>query len=252
MAAKRSKIYPALIIMVIFTGLFIYLGIYDSKKIAAQGLTEINFVGNNLLDQSEYINFVYSSKDSGTIFTAAEFRESLLKHQYVVDVSIKQSPDGSAKVSVKEKEPEALLKLKDSFYLITQSKELIPVLNGLKSMNYPVVDNFRIDSIDHNDISKNQDIYSAYKIINAAKILNRKLLNDISGIDLRLGGDIVISITGFKPFVIFGREDTARKIVYLNKLYSERDRLTQSLAKANYIDIRYKKSIFLGIEEEMK
>jgi hypothetical protein len=72
------------------------------------------------------------------------------------------------------------------------------------------------------------------------------MTNSLSEINLRNGGDIIISFSGLKAPVIFGKHGAAKKMVYLEMLW---DKILdgKSLAdNSEFVDLRFANEIFIG------
>jgi hypothetical protein len=93
---------------------------------------------------------------------------------------------------------------------------------------------------------QSEDLIQAFKIIDAAGLTDTKILKKLSEINLRSGGDIVLSFSGFRSPVIFGRGKEAEKMISLEMLITNLFEGRNLLAESDYVDLRFADNIYLG------
>jgi hypothetical protein len=93
--------------------------------------------------------------------------------------------------------------------------------------------------------SRTEDLVQAFRIIEAINLSNKKLLRNLTEINLRNGGDIILGFSGINAPVLFGRGSEAEKILSLDLLWNSIP--AANLAEeTNYIDLRFSNKIYLG------
>ena len=97
---------------------------------------------------------------------------------------------------------------------------------------------------------KTADLVEAFKIIDAANYVDVDLSKNLSEIDLKDGGDILLSFAGMKAPVIFGRGEEAEKIVYLDALWKRETDANKFINESRYIDLRFNHAVYLGLLEK--
>jgi cell division septal protein FtsQ len=98
-------------------------------------------------------------------------------------------------------------------------------------------------------IIKQPDIIEALQLLTTMKTVNRPMYHNISEVQVRNGGDIVVySAEGGVP-IIFGRDDMPSKLVRLETFWNNivRTRGTQLL---QYVDLRYQDQVVVSWKPE--
>ena len=132
-------------------------------------------------------------------------------------------------------------------YLITSSFQVLPLLPNTKFIDVTMISNpENAANIKPFSYLKSRDIKEAFKIIEAAELVDEKMLKKISEINLRNGGDILLTISGFPSSVIFGRKDEARKITYLKKIFDLVSEGNTIADGSSYIDLRFANHVYFG------
>jgi hypothetical protein len=93
------------------------------------------------------------------------------------------------------------------------------------------------------------EIKQAFKIIDAAKLANEGILKRLSEINLRHGGDIILTFSGIKTPVIFGKNGAAKKLVYLDIIWDDMVSGKNLVENSEYIDLRFANEIYVGKSE---
>jgi cell division protein FtsQ len=93
---------------------------------------------------------------------------------------------------------------------------------------------------------KTTDILEAFKIIDAARFTNPKMLKSLAEINLRNGGDVVLMFSGLNIPVIFGRGNEAEKTVCLQAVLSNYFDGNTLLAESSYLDLRFNNELYVG------
>jgi cell division protein FtsQ len=125
------------------------------------------------------------------------------------------------------------------------------MLDDTKYIDLPVISNANVqNNFTVFSFQESDDVVEAFKIIEAAKLSSIELSKKLSEIDLRNGNEILLSFSGIKPPVIFGKGDEAKKMVYLEIMMDGMPKGNNLVDNSDYIDLRFANEIFLGKAEE--
>ncbi len=250
MPESKSKI-AGLLTLVLLVFVLIYLIVYTSGRNKDFKMKTIEVTGNTLLSQNDYLEF--TKLDDQANFgdlSLPVIKARFEKHPYVRQADVEFSGKHDVKVYLTEKKILAVLLGGKDPYLISDNYEVLPLLLNTK-MDYPVISNCKgIKDIKPLTIIKSEDMEDAFKIIDASRLCDKNLLKSLSEIDLRNGGDIVLTFSGLKSPVIFGKGEAAKKIVYLYELWHSSLEGKNIIDNSSYIDLRFANEIYLGSLEK--
>ena len=86
----------------------------------------------------------------------------------------------------------------------------------------------------------------AFRIIDAISECDTNIRKNLAEINLRKGGDVILTFTGLNFPVLFGKSYEIKKALILKDLWHQimgDKNLSQS---TEYIDLRYKDKVFIG------
>ena len=252
MKEKESKILGTLIFLVLISLLF-FLIFLPQKKSNKIEVKMIKIIGNHLLSAEDYLGFAKLNDQSklGGI-SLSEIKSRFEKHPYVNRVDVEYAGEGIVKVILSEKKVEAVLLLNDEPKFISNQFQVLPVLPNTKFSGLPVISNLNIDrKVDQLSDLKNSDLIQAFKIIDAAKLTNEDMYKNLSEINLRNGGDILLTFSGVKPPVIFGKGEAAKKMVYLDIIWKSLTEGNDLMGQSDYVDLRFADEIFIGASNSL-
>ncbi len=209
----------------------------------------ITIEGNNHLSKEMYLRFAnLLDRRSYNELTLQIIKDRIEKHPYVKYADVSLISNGKVNIVLHEKNFDAILIDNQKHYLITDNLEVVPLLEGTKRVDYPVITNPYLETKIKPFLSleKNNDMVTASKILSGIKLVNPELYSNVSVVDMRNGGDVVMTFSLFDYPVVFGRDDEARKIVHFNALWNYlKGNETNNLIE--YIDLRYHNHIYFGI-----
>ncbi len=221
--------------------------IMNAKKSTKKTVQLIEIEGNKLLSGNDYLTQSrLNNKAEYSGLTLAIIKDRIEKHPYVKYADVEFYKSHLVRVYLTEKKMDAVLVSGSNPLFISDDFELLPVLPKTKMVDLPVITNpDKSDTIKLYSLVRGEDITQGLKIIDACKLVDNKFFKYLSEINLREGGDIVINFSGLKPPVVFGKYETAAKIVYLRNVL---DYLTtsNSLNNTSYIDLRFSNKVYLG------
>ncbi len=247
MIEKNNKILGTLLFVVLISCL-IYLIFFTRKKTNKVEVNMIELSGNNLLSENDYL----TSADLSDIaadknLSLPEIKDRFDKHPYLENADVEYAGSGVVKVVLTEKKLMAIIINNGEPYFITNSFEILPMLSNTKFGDLPVISNAgTLNNFAPLSIQKSEDIVEAFKIIDAAKLTNTEISKKISEINLRNGGDIVLTLSGIRPPVIFGRGEEAKKMIYFEIMFEGMNNGNDLVDNSEYIDLRFANEIFLG------
>ncbi len=247
MKEKTSKVFGLFLFVVLITGLF-YLIFFSSKKTTKGEIKMIEISGNQLLPAHEYLTFTKLDNSSKYhSLTLSSIKERFEKHPYIEKVDVEDLGNNKAKVYLTEKNIEAVLLSEGEPRFISDKFQVLPMLPNIKFLDLPVISNPQ----NNQDVKllsflKTDEILQSFRIIEAVKLTNEDMVKKLSEINLRNGGDIILTFSGIKPPVLFGKGEAAKKMVYLDLMLNGMTTGSSLVDSSEYIDLRFANEIFLG------
>ena len=116
----------------------------------------------------------------------------------------------------------------------------------MKFVDYPVITNLKENRLKSLSVVQSDDLVQAFKIIDAVRLTDTEILKRLSEINLRSGGDVVMTLSGIQPPIIFGRGREAEKMVCIEMLWSNLFEGKNLLIESDYVDLRFADNIYLG------
>jgi len=247
MSEKLGKILGTFVFVVLISCL-IYLVFFSNKKTDKGEVKMIEIYGNHLLPVNEYLAFTRLSDSSKyRNLTLQQIKERFESHPYIAEADVEYAGSNTVKVHLTEKNIEAVLLSAGEPNFITDNFQILPLMANTKFMDFPVISNSSFEK-EFKPLSyiKTSDIVEAFKIIESAKLTNGNMAKKLSEINLRKGGDIILTFSGIKPPVIFGKGEAAKKMVYLDIMWTKIIEQNSLAVNSDYIDLRFSDEIFVG------
>jgi len=207
----------------------------------------IELKGNYHLSKKEYLRFAkIDNAAEYSNLTQRIIKDRLEKHPYIAQVDVLLN-NNKLSIQIEEKKFESLLMFGDKEYLISENSIVIPKLLNSEKIDYPIINNPMDGSSirEFEKATKNKDVKIGLKMIEALKIINPNMYNELSEIDMRNGKDILIRLSRFDAPIVVGRKNEIEKIIYLEKLVSKIDQ-AKNINVLSYIDLRYSNYIYVG------
>jgi cell division septal protein FtsQ len=233
-----------------------YLVYYSNMLKSEELITSIKITGNELLSANDYLTYahLYNPGDNVNKFkglNSAIIRDRFQKHPYVKKADIKFEGEGNVSVFLQEKKLYGMVITNTEAFLIAENFEVLPNFPNAKVLDLPVLSNIRgSDLLKPLSKIKSGDMLQAFKIIDAAQLANEKILENLDEINLRNGGDVLLTFSGFSAPVLFGRGNEAAKIICLQSLSKNFSGKANFTDEASYIDLRFNNNIYLGNTRE--
>ena len=247
---KKQKIFNA-VFLLLMIGAILYLSFaLNKEKDYKIGLITID--GNVHLSAEQYMEYAnLINKASYSKLTLQVIKDRIEKHPYVANADVRYDGNGKVSVKITEKNFESILMKNDTQFILTDKLQALPYITHTKRIDYPVISNTGIhDSIKVlTSQKKYHDVLTASKILTGVKLLNQELFDALSSIDMRNGGDIVLSFSFSDYPIVVGRGNEIRKMVYFNSLWSylKGKQINNYL---NYVDLRYSGHVYFGITND--
>jgi cell division septal protein FtsQ len=239
-------------IKIIGSGIFLvlilsvaYLTYYSNRMNESLVIESISITGSNLLSENDYLSFTkLSDLQEENNLNLKLIKSRFEKHPYIMRADVKFISDKEVKVFITEKRIYGVIIKNGEPLFASENFQMLPVFQNSRMIDIPVLSNIK-GSIDLKPLRKlnNEDIIQAYKIIDASGLTNMSMLRDLAEINLRNGGDVVLTFSGLSMPVIFGRNYEAQKLASLESLLNN---YFVNNTESDYIDLRFYNDIYIG------
>ena len=242
MSKTGSKILGTFFFVLLIFLLF-YL-ILLPKKMIKKRITKIELIGNNFLLQNDYLKQtkLLGVSDYNEL-SLAVIKDRLEKHPYISKADV-ETKGKEINAYITERKMIGLILKGTELYFVSDNFEILPLMPNTKLIDLPVISN-PDEKIKPFDFIKNEDLIDAVKIIETTKLIDDAMLNRLSEINLRNGGDIILTFSGYHVPVILGRGNEAKKMVYLESFLKNQN-LNEMAKNTSYIDLRFAGNIYIG------
>ena len=247
MKEKLGLMFGLVLFVIIISGM-IYLIAVSRGSGEAEVFTRIGLSGNSLLTASDYLMSTnLSGKVDYSELTLPVIKSRIEHHPYVKRAEVQT--DGSGKVLIKifEKKMKALILTGSVPELVTEGFELVKLEKNTDITDLPVISNVNLKKRERPGISVNSvELKRAFKIIDAMYFTNESMYKNLAEINLRYGGDIVLTFSGIDYPVIFGKGNEVKKIIKLSAIWKKLINKDKLFANSKYVDLRFNSEIFIG------
>ena len=243
MSDRRSKFFGLVVFLFLIIG-FSYLMITGSNANHKEVYTQIEISENTLLPAKEYLSYAgLSDPKKYSELTLLEVKTKIEKHPYLRKAEVEFDGINTILVEVQEKEIKAVLLQKNELKLITSDSETLPLFPPTAMKDLPMISNLSLNG--KNSFSE-EDIKFAFRIIDAISLSDTNVKKNLAEINLRKGGDVILTFTGLQFPVLFGKNDEVRKALILKNLWPELKDDENVYERTEYLDLRYKNKVFIG------
>jgi cell division septal protein FtsQ len=211
-------------------------------------ISEIILEGNITLSANDFLIGSDLNKVSEyPELTLQEIKSRITEHPYVAKAEVQADGVGRVDIKIVEKNFMAVLLMKSDPFLITENFQLIKLKRKSDISKLPVISNVNFNRKNNDYESFHSDeLVRAFKIIDAAKIVNDEMYNDLTEINLRHGGDIILRFSGISYPVIFGKGSEGKKVVILSSIWKGLNKKDKLFKNSSYVDLRFNNEIFIG------
>ncbi len=242
-----GKIFGVVLLSAIVVSI-LYLSLFKYTEKGKEEIKMINIRGNNLLSSEIYMRF--ADIDQLSVYDDLSLnliKKRIEEHPYVAKAEVKSDGIGNVDVKIVEKDIYAVLLSRTEPYFLTNDFELLKIHQYTTYTDIPVISNFRVtEKLSPSKIYKTEDIVEACRIIDATKITDIELASKLSEINLKNGGDVVLTFSGVSYPVVFGRGSESKKMIYLSLVWERINNLKASYQNTEYIDIRFANEAYIG------
>jgi len=249
---KNKVKIKSLLILLTFIGLVFVIS-FVIKTTNETGIKFIELKGNSHLSQDEYMKFAHiENQDDYHLLSPKIIKDRLEKHPYIKNVDIIIF-ENNLVIELFERNFEALLITDCKEFLITEESILIPKLKNSEKIDFPIISepNNSEKIVEFYRATENTDVKIGLKIIAALKIINVKLFENLSEINLRKGKDIILQFSNLNVPIVIGRNNEIQKIVLFEGLMKKLD-YSKIECTLSYIDLRYLNYLYLGESKQSK
>ena len=250
MSKDFGKIFGVILLTVIVLSIT-YLSLFTYNQKGKEEIKMININGNNLLSKEIYMRF--ADLDQSSVYDDLNLnviKKRIEEHPYVAKSEVKSDGCGNVDIKIKEKEIYAVLLSASEPFFLTSDFELLKIYEFTTYSDIPVISNFRVfDKLSPSKVYKNEDIIDAFRIIDAAKITDIELAKKLAEINLKNGGDVVLTFSGIDYPVVFGRGNESKKMIYLSLVWERINFLKANYQNTEYIDLRFSNEAYIGSKE---
>lgn len=243
MAVKKGFFIPFLV-FVLLSGIIIYIAFFRSERLNPVKISVINITGDSLIGSQDYLSFI-KLKNKNVSVPLEIVKSRLLKHPYISSIEMKYA-DSRLDIRIKEKSLKAHLITDNESWIITDDFQVLPDLKNYKAvLDLPVINKYNSGKkIEPLSFINAPLLVSAFKIIDAAKMIDNNLFKALSELDLSDPNNIVLNFAGAKAPVYFGKSDEAKKMMYLEIFWRNTTEGQNLISNSNYIDLRFDNEIF--------
>lgn len=245
---NKGKITGILFFAVLLLGI-VYLSVFSGRE-KADRIVKISISGNNYLSSQIYKDFAKLENQEGCRhLTPPDIKDRLEKHPYIEKADVRQN-GSEVFVTVHEKKFTAKCLTDSALYLLGGEYQLVPEFPYTTNMDLPVISNIRLDTkIKRNTVVGTPEFKTAMKIMECLRLVNERIYNALSEIDMHNGKDISLSFRGTDCAVVLGRGSEVKKIIYLDKIWPKICGFSTD-SYVNFIDLRFDKKIYFGMKRQ--
>ena len=243
MSERRSKLF-GLFVFIMLTFGFVYLMITGSKANVKEVYNQIELTGNILLPAREYLHYAgLSDSTKYNELTLLDVKNRFEKHPYMRKAEVEFDGVNKILVEVEEKEIKAVLLQKNELKLVTDDLKILPLFPPSDIRDLPVISNLNMSNKQSIDTT---NIEFAFRIIDAISLSDTNIRKSMAEINLRKGGDVILTFTGLNFPVLFGKNNEVRKALILKNIWFRIISDEKINSEIEYLDLRYKNKVFIG------
>ncbi len=239
MSEMKSKIAGVLMLIAIAICLVFGANAWKSSL----RIKQIKIDGNRIVGENEIIQLTQIQMNTLLYkIDLTAIQRNVMSHHYIKDAVVERNLPNSIHIQIVERVPIAIVNRPETMYL-DENGMVLP-----RSISHRLFDMPMISGISESEpmalgsIIKQPDVIEALQLLATMKTVNRPMYHNISEVQVRNGGDIVIYSTEGGVPIIFGRDEIPSKLVRLETFWNNvvRTRGTQLL---QYVDLRYQDQI---------
>ncbi len=245
---SRTGKIAGIFFLIIMVGIIFYLAL-DVRNEKPYEIKLIELNGCNYLPTENYYTYAnLDNTDSYPSLTLPILKSRFEKHPYVKSVDVLYTGNGKVEIDIKEKSFKALLFAKNKKYIITDNFELLPVLKYTQHLVLPIITVSDTNYTMFQNVKEKKGLIPSFEILDALKIINPQLYDNLSEIVLNKDKNIELYFT-FSDYPVKVKQGKEIENIYgYNRLwkYLSGNKLNDNI---KFIDFRYRGKIFIGMDE---
>jgi cell division protein FtsQ len=213
-------------------------------------IDQIKIDGNRIVNTNEIIQL--TQLQIGALLYKADLtaiQRNVMSHHYIKDAVVERNLPNSINIQIIERVPVAMVNLSEPLYL-DEDGVVLPKTVSHKIFDLPMISGISTSEpfVLGSTITQPDEI-EALQLLAVLRTVNRSLYHNISEIQVRNGGDIVLySAEGGVP-IIFGHGELPGKLIRLEIFWNDIVR-TRGVQYLQYLDLRYQDQIVARWSQE--
>jgi cell division protein FtsQ len=213
-------------------------------------IKQINIEGNRIVGANEIIQLAHVQ--IGTLLynvNLTTIQQNIISHYYIKDAIVERNLPNSIQIQITERIPLALVNRTETTYL-DEDGVVLPRSISHKILDLPMISGISTTGpLNFGSSLSQTDVREALQILSVMKRVYRTMYHNISEVQLRNGGDIVLYSTEGGVPIIFGHGELASKLVRLETFWNTIVR-TRGPQHLQYVDLRYQDQIVARWDKE--
>ena len=213
-------------------------------------IKQIKIDGNRIVGENEILQL--TQVQMNTLLYKVDLtsiQRNVESHHYIKDAIVERNLPNSLSIHIVERIPITIVNRPETMYL-DEEGVVLPRSISHRLFDLPMISGIsESEPLTLGSTVKQPDVLEALHLLSTMKIVNRPMYHNISEVQVRNGGDIVLYSTEGGVPIIFGRDEMPGKLVRLETFWNTvvRTRGTQLL---QYIDLRYQDQVVASWKSE--
>jgi len=213
-------------------------------------IKQIKIDGNRIVGENEILQLTQVQMNALLYkVDLTAIQRNVMSHHYIKDAIVERNLPNSLSIHIVERVPITIVNRPETMYLDGEGV-VLPRSISHRLFDLPMISGIsESEPLALGSTVKQPDVMEALHLLSTMKIVNRPMYHNISEVQVRNGGDIVVYSTEGGVPIIFGRDEMPGKLVRLETFWNTvvRTRGTQYL---QYIDLRYQDQIVASWKPE--
>jgi cell division protein FtsQ len=239
MSNSKPKTIGVLILVAVATCLVFSANAWKSSL----KIKQIKIDGNRIVGTNEIIQLTQVPLNAFLYqVDLTAIQRNMLSHYYIKDAIVERNLPNSLHIQIVERIPIAMVNRTETLYL-DEDGIVLPRTISRRLFDLPMISGIPTsEPLSFGSTVTLPDVVESLQLLAAMRIINRPMYHNISEVQVRNGGDIVLySAEGGVP-IIFGRGEIPNKLMRLEAFWNDIVR-TRGPQMLQYIDLRYQDQI---------
>ena len=239
MNENRTKTTGVLLLIAIAMGLVIGANAWKSSL----RIKQIKIEGNRIVGENEILQLTQVPMNSFLYqVDLTAIQRNVMSHHYIKNAVVERNLPNSIHIQIVERVPIAIVNRSETMY-VDEDGVVLPRSISHRLFDLPVISGIsESEALGLGSIIKQSDVIEALQLLAVTKTVNRPMYHNISEVQVRNGGDLVVYSTESGVPIIFGRGELPGKLVRLETFWNTVVR-TRGAQQLQYIDLRYQDQI---------